>query len=305
MEDNVIKMPTKEKEKEKSFLEVILNSVTGGENNGLDQMSAVLNLPDKEFKVLSTFMIGELEKQLNSTSARLGIIASLEAEGVAVEDLASSFDEINTAIDDQLSGTLNQPRRDFLKQIVSVIINSAMEEVGTSKRQIKVGIEMCHPDAIMPEYATPGDSGMDVFAVEDVEIGPGETKLVHTGIKVEIPLGYEIQVRPKSGRCLKTKMRVANAPGTVDAPYRGEVCVIIDNIEPPIKDITYDFDSNGQPIITSILHGESFFISKGEKIAQLVLAEVPKIEFYNVEHVNENTERGSGGFGSTGLTAKS
>ena len=152
----------------------------------------------------------------------------------------------------------------------------------------------------MPEYAHPDDSGMDVYAVDDYVIHPGETKLIPTGIRVAVPNGYEIQIRPKSGRALKTKMRIANSIGTVDAGFRGELQVIIENIEPPIKDITYDFDDNGRPIITSILRGSDMTIGKGEKFAQLVLMEVPKAVLFQVENLDD-TERGNGGFGSTNL----
>lgn len=128
-----------------------------------------------------------------------------------------------------------------------------------------------------------------------------------TGIKVALPPGFELQVRPKSGRALKTKLRVANTPGTIDQGYRDEVKVIIENIEAPIKDIQYEevFDSITGKInylkIKSILHGSDFFVSKGEKFCQLVLAEVPKASFYRVDSVKEIGENRGGGFGSTDI----
>ena len=124
--------------------------------------------------------------------------------------------------------------------------------------------------------------------------------LIPTGIKVAIPEGYEIQVRPKSGRALKTKLRVANTPGTIDTGYRDEVKVIIENVEPPIKDIAYHFE-NGKVIIDSILHGMPFTIGKGEKFAQLVLNKIEKANFYKVEDINLFEGDRGGGFGSSGL----
>jgi dUTP pyrophosphatase len=153
----------------------------------------------------------------------------------------------------------------------------------------------------MPQYANATDSGMDVYALEDYTINPGETLLVPTGIKMAIPAGYEIQVRPKSGRALKTKLRVANTPGTVDAGYRDEIKVIIENVESPIKAIDYEFDENGKPVINSILHGSAYHIGEGEKFCQLVLMEVPKAALYRVESVSEIGENRGGGFGSSGL----
>ena len=165
-------------------------------------------------------------------------------------------------------------------------------------RNVPVAIELCHPDAKIPQYAHISDSGVDVYALDDITIHPGETALVPTGIKVAHPAGYELQVRPKSGRALKTKLRVANTPGTIDQGYRDEIKVIIENVEPPIKDITVE---DGK--VTSILYGGDFTIGKGEKFCQLVLAEVPKIAFFRVDNVLEvDKENREGGFGSTGLT---
>jgi dUTP pyrophosphatase len=138
---------------------------------------------------------------------------------------------------------------------------------------------------------------MDIYLTEDVTIRPGETKLIPTGIKVAIPLGYELQVRPKSGRSLKSKLRIANTPGTIDAGYRDEIGIIVDNIDPVIR--SADVDDEGR--LYNILWGSNIMLSKGEKIAQLVLSEVPKAVFYEVESVAaiENDGR-KGGFGSTG-----
>ena len=154
----------------------------------------------------------------------------------------------------------------------------------------------------MPAYAHMTDAGMDVFALEDITIKPGETKLVPLGIKIALPIGYELQVRPKSGRALKTKLRIANTPGTIDSGYRDEICVIVENIEAPIKDIEYEFDENGEIKIKSIVHGSDFTIGEGEKFAQLVLSEVPRASFLTVDDVSsiENDGR-KGGFGSSGL----
>jgi dUTP pyrophosphatase len=156
-------------------------------------------------------------------------------------------------------------------------------------------------DALPLEYKHKGDSGMDVYALDDYIIAPGETKLIPTGIKMAIPLGYEIQVRPKSGRALKTKLRVANTPGTVDAGYRDEICVIIESVEPPIRDLTYHFEEDGSIKIDSILHGQNYYINKGEKFAQLVLVEVAKASLQAIDSIASIGENRGGGFGSTGL----
>lgn len=127
-----------------------------------------------------------------------------------------------------------------------------------------------------PTYATTGAAGMDVVAAEDVLLGPGDRHAVATGFAVAIPPGYEIQVRPRSGLALKHGITCLNAPGTIDADYRGEIKVILAN-----------------------LGREPFPVARGERIAQLVPAAVEAARLIEVAELDE-TARGTGGFGSTG-----
>ena len=132
-----------------------------------------------------------------------------------------------------------------------------------------------------PEYATEGSSGLDLRTciTTSYTLKPLERRLFPTGIKIELPVGYEIQVRPRSGLALKKGVTVLNTPGTVDSDYRGEVGVVLIN-----------------------LSNEEVTINPGDRIAQLVLAEVTsKIEFENVEFFEEATIRGEGGYGHTGI----
>ena len=160
---------------------------------------------------------------------------------------------------------------------------------------MNIYIEKISEDAVMPFYAHEGDAGMDLCANEDVMIAPGETKLVPTGLKMAIPVGYEVQIRPRSGISLKTKLRVANAPGTIDSGYRGEVCVIMDNISAPnTVENRITIEDKGQQ--------GTYLIKKGNRIAQMVIASVVKgeiIECQNVESID--SDRGVGGFGSSGV----
>lgn len=128
----------------------------------------------------------------------------------------------------------------------------------------------------LPAYATSGAAGMDVVAAEDVTIAPGARHAVATGLAVAIPQGFEIQVRPRSGLALKHGITVPNTPGTIDSDYRGELKVIMIN------------------------HGEGdFAIARGDRVAQLVLAPVTQGTWVEVEELDA-TDRGAGGFGSTG-----
>lgn len=133
-----------------------------------------------------------------------------------------------------------------------------------------------HPAAVLPAYAHPSDAGMDVRSVEDLIIAPGERKLVHTGLVMLLPPMYEAQVRPRSGLALKNGVTVLNTPGTIDSGYRGEVGVILIN-----------------------LGDQDFAIKQGDKIAQIVIAPVTQPEIVETDVVDE-TDRGEGGFGSTG-----
>ena len=131
----------------------------------------------------------------------------------------------------------------------------------------------------LPQYATPLSAGMDVRAANEqpIKIDPLQRAIVPTGLFLEIPAGYEVQVRPRSGLAAKKGITVLNAPGTIDADYRGEVCVILVN-----------------------LSSEPSVVEKGERIAQLVLSRHECIEWDECRSLSES-ERGDGGFGSTGV----
>ena len=143
---------------------------------------------------------------------------------------------------------------------------------------VQIQFKKLHPDAVIPSYAHPGDAGADLVAIGAHTLEPLQRLAIPTGLAVEIPLGYEIQVRPKSSLALKYGITLLNAPGTVDAGYRGEIRVILINL--------------GQA---------TFDISPGQRIAQIVIAPVLQAEFSIVESLGDS-QRGDGGFGSTGTT---
>ena len=140
-------------------------------------------------------------------------------------------------------------------------------------------IKRLSKDVPLPKYETDGSSGLDLAACIDknIEIKPGKSALIPTGLAVAIPKNFEIQIRPRSGLAVKNQISVLNTPGTIDADYRGEIKVILIN-----------------------LSGASFIVEKGLRIAQMVLCPVVKAKLIEVESL-EDTKRGSGGFGSTGV----
>jgi dUTP pyrophosphatase len=141
--------------------------------------------------------------------------------------------------------------------------------------KVKIINKSHHP---LPEYATPFSAGVDLRANIDkpVTLAPLERTLVPTGLYIELPQGYEAQIRPRSGLALKHGLTVLNSPGTIDADYRGEIRVILIN-----------------------LSNENFVINDGERICQMVIAEHAQVKWEEVDFIND-TERGSGGFGHTG-----
>lgn len=175
---------------------------------------------------------------------------------------------------------------------------------------VPVKVMKLHPDAVIPKYARSGDAGFDLVAVEDVMIAPGQSAKIPTGIAFGLPEGYELQVRPRSGIGAKTKLRVSNAPGTVDSGFRGEVCVLMDNIFQPRQfegsqelGSVYTLDHKESTDFPKRKYPEgTYIIKKGERIAQGVLAKVPIAHFEEAEQLDE-TERGTGGFGSSGVIA--
>jgi dUTP pyrophosphatase len=142
---------------------------------------------------------------------------------------------------------------------------------------ITVKIQKIKDNAVVPSYAHKGDAGVDLYSTEDYVLRPGNKILVSTGIKIALPIGYEAQVRPKSGLALKHGLSIVNTPGTIDAGYRGEVGVIVIN------------------------HGQDEYkIEKGNKIAQMVFNKIEEVNFEESGDLDD-TSRGEGGFGSTTL----
>ena len=142
---------------------------------------------------------------------------------------------------------------------------------------MKIKIELTDENAKLPDYAHAGDAGMDLYSVESLTLEPGERKLVKTGLKLQLPPNTEAQIRPKSGLALKKGITLLNTPGTVDEGYRGEVGVILIN------------------------HSKEVYpVEIGQKIAQMVIMPVTRVTVEKVDHL-EDSDRGVGGFGSTGV----
>ena len=167
-----------------------------------------------------------------------------------------------------------------LNNAFGIDFGSLQDQLDVMSKTKNIQIELLNEDAVFPEYAYPTDSGFDLYSTEEVKLSPFGRALVPTGLKLSFDIGYEIQVRPKSGLALKQGITVLNTPGTVDSGYNGEIMVIV-------------FNTNQT----------EFTIPKGMKIAQAVLCPVINGKYVNLQLVDkiENKDRGDNGFGSTGI----
>ncbi len=151
-------------------------------------------------------------------------------------------------------------------------------EIYLTRIRDELGVTQPHAQhAVLPAYAHDGDAGMDLRAAVAAVIPPGETRLIPTGWAIQLPEGYEAQVRPRSGLALKHSITVLNAPGTIDSGYRGEIGVVLIN------------------------HGkQDFVVETGERIAQMVIARYERVTVCEAEYIDSDTQRGTGGYGSSG-----
>ena len=278
-----------------------IKNINENQQNAIDTFAQILALPDEEFKTFSQLFLDTLEKELTDPKNISTMQIIFKNSGIDVENFVDSADDLCESLKEKYGKDLGEDRIDFLVKMVILFKNAVRANGNLGKKIVTIQVEKCSEDTKIPTYARVGDAGMDIYSTEEVTLAPGEKKLIGTGIKVAIPEGYEIEVVPKSGIALRTGLKVSNSPGTIDSGYRDEIKVIVENSESSIKDIEYTFNDNGNPVIKSILHGKSYTIEKGQKIAQIILKEVPMINFQEVKNISEISGDRGGGFGSTGL----
>ena len=267
---------------------------------GFEELASILSLSEDSFSLIGPVFLDELQKSLNNNEDKLMLIQAMNASGTKLEDLMETYGQLVHKIDTEFDGVMSNNKKDFLKQMLAMVYNSIGEAAGIPRRIVNIPVELVSEDAKIPTYAHLGDGALDLYAPADYTINPGETVIIPCDIKVALPYGYAFLIHPRSGLSAKSKLRVANSIGLVDSQYKGNIGVILENVDAPVKDITYEFDENGRPVITSILHGKSYTISKGERFAQMRLVEVPTANFFQVESVEGMGDDRGGGFGSSG-----
>lgn len=232
----------------------------------------IFEMPDEMFKMIYPQMKEEFLKTIKNGEFEKEVFQ----KGVSEKEKQEAIEGFKLLRKEFEEEGLIQEKLEFLDMIIESI-ESIVNSVGY-RDTVTVAVEFCHPNAKEPTYANPDDAGCDVYAVENTEIAPGETKIIPTGLKVAIPAGWMISVRPRSGMSAKTGIRVANAPGTIDTGYRDEVGIILHN--------------TGNEIYT---------INAGDRIAQFVIEPAPMIKFKEVDSVEEIGQNRGGGFGSSGM----
>ena len=252
----------------------LLKALNDGDLGGI--VSAIIALDDNEFEDLSSGLYGSMDKVFNSTAYHNTVSQHLASySDIDYEREKKGYDGMIEIIN---SFEISNQKKEFLLKLMQLSYKGILDYQEDPSKRINITYKKLSEDAIVPTYAHAGDAGADIYAVEACTVNPNETVAVGTGIILKIPKGYEAQIRPRSGMSAKTKLRVANAPGTIDSNYRGEIKVLIDN------------------------YGDApYVIAKGDRIAQMVFNEVPIgiFEEGDVSAEADNT-RGENGFGSSG-----
>lgn len=232
----------------------------------------LLDQEDEKFDMVYKDVKKTLVETFNDKKNQNYLLEILKMSPLTEKDL-NEMDNFKKEI--QEDDSLSDNKKDLLLSYLTSIENISKELSSYKRVLVKVNIQKIHENAVIPTYAHSADAGADIYAIEDITLKPHTTTIVPTGLKVEVPDGYMLNIYPRSGLSAKTNIRVANSVGVIDSQYTGEVGVILDNIG-----------------------NLSYTIHKGDKIAQMILQEIPAIKFVEVDSINE-TERGDGGFGST------
>lgn len=264
---------------------------------GLEIFESLFALSEEDFETLKPQIIQMFEDTLNEKQSERELMALILSKDYDIDEIQKERQTILEAFDS--IDFFSENKIDLLKQFAILLTNKIESLLGKTVKTIEIPCETAE-GIELPTYANEGDAGLDIYSPMEYTIAPGETRIIPTGIKVAIPKGYAILIQPRSGQSVKTKLRIANTPGLIDSGYRDEIGVIVENIEPPFKDIDYEFDNKGEIHIKSILHGQSYTIAQGQRFAQMRLVQVPTAAFVHVDSVANLGENRGGGFGHTG-----
>ena len=267
--------------------------------DGIKILSAFLALPDEQFQILRPIVQDIMIKAYEEPQTQMILVNLFAQAGVSIDDIINNTDLIADALfSDNTQIELSEPKKDFIKFLFSAIANSISSSTINPAHVVEIPVVLCRENAKLPTYSTNGSAAMDVYSPMEVELNPGECKIIPIGIKVAIPHGYGLLIQPRSGLSSRIKLRIPNSPGLIDEDYHEEIGVIVENIDPKIKEIGLEL-KDGE-ILDGTLFGSSITIGKDERFAQMRLIEVPRVRWRQVESFGGFEEDHGAGFGSTG-----
>lgn len=246
------------------------------------------NMSDEEISAAAPELLKKMGEYYSSEEASRVITEMLEQADLLGYSPELVINEINAARDLILSAVAEVAEKYKDSPVKLSFLESVQEQLETlfssatlytlGRDNVTVGVELIHPSAKLPTYAHEGDQGADIYAIEDTIIEPFTFgNMVPTGLKLKIPHGWAVSIRPRSGLSKNTPLRISNSPATIDQQYRGEVKILFDNFS-----------------------SEPIEIKAGERIAQFVLEKNYPANWKEVEFVDAATDRAEGGFGSSG-----
>jgi dUTP pyrophosphatase len=267
---------------------------------GIEEFYQLFALDDDTFNTIAPLVLETLKEAYADPNEKLLLISALNAEGMYAEEFTEKIGQLGEQLKEEFRGKISDNKINFLLSALATLTNVVNETQGAAKKIVQVPIKQLKPDAKVPQYAHVGDGAVDLYTPIDFTLAPGEQKIIPLGFSLDLPNGYGALIQARSGLSAKTKLRIANAPGLIDSGYKGEVGVIVENVDSPVKDLEVEYKEDGTPILKSVLFGSEISFSKGDRIAQMRLVETPNILFTKTLDLQES-ERGKGGFGSSGL----
>lgn len=285
-------------ESQEEALKQMEDTFNDPEADGMKILGAFLALPDEQFQILRPVVQDIMVKAYEEPQTQMMLVNLFAQSGISIDDLINNSELIADTLfkDDQLD--LTEPKKDFLKFLFTAIANTISASTINPAHVVEIPVVLCRENAKLPTYSTNGSAAMDIYSPEEYTIECGQTIIIPIGIKVAIPHGYALLIQPRSGLSRRLKLRIPNSPGLIDEDYHEEIGVIVENIDPPLKD--YQIQIDGEGLLQGPLYGTPITIGKGERFAQLRLVEVPRVRWRQVESFGGFEEDHGKGFGSTG-----
>lgn len=275
------------------------NALENPESTGMDILAAFLSMPDEDFELLRPIVQDLIVSTYDDPQVKLQVAQALAESDISITDLIDNTDEVAKAILQIDSPELNDSKKSFLQFVFTSIANALSDSTLNPARLIEIPVEICRESAKLPTYATNGSAAMDIYSPAEYTIDCGQTITIPIGIKVAIPHGYALLVQPRSGMSRRMKVRIPNSPGLIDEDYHDEIGVIVENIDPKVKDVDIYEPSDHLELVKE--YGGPITIGKGERFAQLRLVEVPRVKWRTVDSIGTFENDHGSGFGSTGV----